>query len=66
MGFFRRPVHWVLAPHPANPLQKHPPLSVTRDLCPPDLAGRIHPSLDDVKPVLHHSYDPKVAAHPFV
>jgi len=66
LGFLLRRVHSVLAPHPANPLQKLPPPSVTPYLCPPDLAERIHPSLDDVKPVLHQSYPPQVDAHPIV
>jgi hypothetical protein len=66
LGFLLRRVHWVLAPHPANPLQNLPPPSVTPDLCPPDLAERIHPSLDDVKPVLHQSHAPQVDAHPIV
>jgi hypothetical protein len=30
------------------------------------LAERIHPSLDDVKPVLHQSHAPQVDAHSIV
>ncbi len=61
-GFLLRPVHSVLEPHPARPLQPVPLPGVGPALGLPYLVACLHHILDDVELVVHHLSVPKVVA----